>query len=65
MTFFAAVGEFILKAHHIEGVNNRRADYLSRWHLGDVYRQGFLSLMEPNSTEVIVSDAMFDFSGDW
>ena len=45
ISYWAACYEFQIRAHHIAGVDNRIPDYLSRYHLGSLYKSQFLNLM--------------------
>ena len=61
--FLAAVGEFELKARHIEGVNNRLSDLLSRWDLDAKYSRDFLKIFV--GIEVFVSHDVFKIEERW
>ena len=56
--------EFELRAVHLPGEENRVADWLSRWHLDDKYRNAFESFSSgSNYQEVYIDYEMFSFSG--
>lgn len=63
----AASYEFLIKCVHIAGRENRIPDSLSRWHLGDVFKENFANLSSSwvDKTEVHVEDDLFKFSHDW
>ena len=61
--FLAAVGEFEIKAKHIEGVNNRLPDLLSRWELDAKYRREFLGIFV--GTEVSINQDVFRIDERW
>ena len=64
--FYAARFEFDIRATHIESVNNRLADYLSRWHLQPSFGSEFFKLASGFSLlEKGVSSDMFLFTHDW
>ncbi len=50
LTYLAAVHEFKIRARHIEGVNNRLPDLLSRWDTKAFCRKEFYKLTEGIST---------------
>ena len=56
--------EFELRAVHLPGEENRVADWLSRWHLGDKFRDAFNSFSAGSLEEIPLSDDVFQFSGD-
>ena len=56
--------EFELKAIHLPGEENRVADWLSRWHLGQKYRDSFNSFADGTIYEEIhIYNELFKFSG--
>ena len=61
--FLAAAGEFEIKARHIQGVDNRLPDLLSRWELNSKYRKEFLEIFV--GTEVYVSHDYFKVGERW
>ena len=61
--FLAAVGEFEIKAKHIEGVNYRLPDLLSRWELDAKYRREFLRIFV--GTEVSINQDVFRIDERW
>lgn len=64
--FWAAVGEFEIRAAHIEGTANRVADALSRYHLGDKYARQFTQLSQDwHARDLWVPDQLFTFSHTW
>ena len=57
---------FELRAVHLPGVENRIPDWLSRWDLGQQYRDLFRNSMGEDAsqyTEVKITPEMFEFSG--
>ena len=64
--FLAAIFEFEIRAKHLEAVNNRIADHLSRWHFDISHEQSFLKLTsEFNLIEYPVEDHHFKLLNDW
>lgn len=65
--FLAAVNEFQVKAQHLEGVSNRLADSLSRWHLGESFQESFREMTRNvfNLEEISIEDETFRFSHNW
>ena len=61
--FLAAVGEYEVKARHIEGVQNRLPDMLSRWNLDAKYSKEFLEVFV--GTEVVISHDDFRLEERW
>ena len=60
-----AHNQFELRAVHLPGVDNRLADYLSRWHLGVFYRDSFMaSIRGREFMEVVVDDSLFELEDD-
>ena len=56
--------EFELKAIHLPGEENRVADWLSRWHLGQKYRDSFNSFADGTIYEEIhIHNELFKISG--
>ena len=59
----AANNEFELRAVHIPGEDNRVADWLSRWHLGEKYQNAFNNfIVGSNYEEIVVYNEIFEFS---
>ena len=55
--FWSAKNKFRLRAVHIDGVSNRIADALSRWHLSDNFKSVFLAeTADKNLTETVILD---------
>ena len=55
-----------VRAKWIQGVSNRYADALSRWHLSPEYVKEFHACTEGRQTsEVFIFDGLFEFSHDW
>ena len=48
---------FELRAVHIAGVDNRLADYLSRWHTSGSFEKSFLDAVKDSGYEEVVVDA--------
>lgn len=64
--FFAAKGEFEIRAVHCPGVENRIPDVLSRWGSGSAVRKTCYDLTEGVRTqEVTILPSDFQFSHDW
>jgi hypothetical protein len=64
--YLAAVHGFEVRSRHIVGVENRAADYLSRWHSNYKNTVNFKSCIEGgNYREVEVLEEFFMFSHDW
>ena len=60
-----AKNKFELRAIHLPGEENRVADWLSRWHLDSKYQDLFKNFSTNSScNEVLISDDLFEFSGD-
>ena len=58
--------EIMLRAKHLPGIENRLADYLSRWHLRpDYYSQQFFSSLDYELNEVMIDPSNFDFECNW
>ena len=56
----AASNDFQIRAVHISGVTNHKSDCLSRWNLGEKYRQEFWRLTKDIQTaEITITDAEF------
>ena len=57
---------FELRAVHLPGVENRVPDWLSRWDLGQHYRDSFMNFIGSCSdeyTEIEITPELFEFSG--
>ena len=66
--FFAAIGEFQIRAKEISGISNRIPDYLSRYHESSKYRDMFFSAvseLDVNLFENFIKDDCFRFSNGW
>jgi hypothetical protein len=60
-----AQNEFELRAVHLPGEENRVADWLSRWHLGEKYQELFHQFTSGSIyQEIVITDKLFEFSGD-
>ena len=58
-----STNKFELRAVHLPGVENRIADWLSRWHRGQKYQKPFNDFIAGSSyQEIVLSDKMFKFS---
>ena len=58
---------FQLRAIHLPGEENRVPDWLSRWHCGQKYRDLFYAFISGESeeySEIVMTDELFEFSGD-
>ena len=65
--FYAALHEFQIKAHFIQGVSNRIPDWLSRWHLKPSYKSMFyesVKMKNRKSTLLILHYFVFRMTGD-
>ena len=68
IVFLKAKFDFQLRVSHIQGKENRAADYLSRWHLSPIYRDKFFSeFASPlrSLQEVFIDPVLFEFSHEW
>ena len=64
--YLAAVHGFEVRSRHIVGVENRAADYLSRWHSNYKNTVNIKSCIEGgNYCEVEMLEELFMFSHDW
>ena len=64
--FFAAKHEFEIRSRHIQGVENRISDLLSRAHLGGMYETGCRKSMQDfGLDQVQVAPETFTFEHDW
>jgi hypothetical protein len=64
--FIAATFEFDIRGAHIQGIDNRLPDLLSRWTLHDSYGEQFRAQTRQFVLhEVHVDDNMFQFLHDW
>lgn len=66
--FFAAIGEFQIRAKEISGILNRIPDYLTRYHESPKYRDMFFSAVSElnvNLFEYFIKDDCFRFSNGW
>ena len=58
-----SINKFELCAVHLPGEENRVADWLSRWHLGQKYRDAFHSFSSGSSyQEIRLCNDLFKFS---
>lgn len=58
--------EILLRAQHLPGIDNRLADYLSRWHIRPAYySQKFHTVLGHSSTEVSIENDIFEFQCTW
>ncbi len=66
LAYFAAKGEFQVRAVHISGESNRIPDALSRWHLAERHRVIFRELTNRmDMHQVRVPTDAFTLSGGW
>ena len=66
IAFHAARFSCQIRARWIQGISNRYADALSRWHLSPKYADEFFSYTSGRQvTEVFIYDGLFEFSNDW
>ena len=66
ISFHAARFQCQIKANWVEGVSNRHADALSRWHLGPNHPQEFWNLVQGLQVhETFVYEGLLNFSHDW
>ena len=66
MAFVTVVSEMELCAMHIQGVENRLPDFLSRWHLGSQFQRQFQQMVEGKEyKEVEIKEFMFELSANW
>lgn len=66
LNFVCAKFSFQIRAEHIEGVENRIPDFLSRWNIDNCYQNRFLSEIGPTKAiEHMVTQDMFQFAEDW
>lgn len=66
--FLCTVFQCEIKAVHLPGVENRLADYLSRWDLNPAFRRKFFDLVDKMGLKVnecTVDDTLFNWSCDW
>ena len=64
--FWCAKFEILLRAQHLPGVDNRLADYLSRWHLRpEFYSHKFFSELNYDIEEVFLEEANFSLDTIW
>ena len=55
--------EYELRAVHLPGEENRVADWLSRWHLGEKYQTSFHEfIVDSPHEEILISENVFKFS---
>ena len=65
--FSVSTHGFELRAVHLPGVENRVADWLSRWNYHPRYKQNFLNFIKNESdryTEISIGIELFEFSND-
>ena len=65
LCFIAAIHEFEMLAVHLAGSENRIADFLSRWHLSNEFKNKFYTSGDCNLHEYIAEDLIFKFTYDW
>ena len=66
MAFLAAIFEFQIRAVHLKSECNRIADALSKFDMGQQYRELFFHLTKGFVLqECVVSPNMFDFQNSW
>ena len=66
LLYWASLYEFEIRAKHIQGVNNRIPDLLSRWNLDIKARVEFLARTEGmRKAECKVTEEYFCFTHDW
>ena len=59
----ASTFEFELRAVHLPGEENRVADWLSRWHLGEKYQNAFNEyIVDSPYEEILINEQVFQFS---
>ena len=64
--YTAAVNEFVVRALHTKGTDNRAADILARWHLNNKSQELFNDLMGSRECQrVRVDEHTFEFSCPW
>jgi hypothetical protein len=66
IAFLSAIGEFVVMASHIPGVENRHPDLLSRWDISPVAKNQFQDIIkEEGLTERAPSPELFRFCNNW
>ena len=64
--YFSAMHEFEIRAEHLPGVENRKSDLLSRWHLDGKYKRLFEAEFNNLNLKIVdVSKDNFKFSHKW
>ena len=64
--YLAAINEFELRLQHLHSQSNRKADHLSRFHLGAWHQYRFFELTRGfELTEEIVDESHFQFANSW
>ena len=59
--YWCCLADFQIRALHIPGVENRLADYLSRWHLEEKYQHKFFNEFGHEGQERVVDEILFYF----
>ena len=65
LCFIAAIHEFEVCAVHLAGSENRIADFLSRCHLSNEFKDKFYTSVDCNLHDYIAEDLFFKFTHDW
>ena len=66
IAFMSAVGGFYIWSLHIQGLENRRSDFLSRWSLGPQFQEKFWEEVKGEEVqEVIITPDKFQFTANW
>ena len=65
IVWLAATVGFEIRTCHIAGVSNRIPDLLSRWEMGESYRQEFKRLVGKGASEKFVYQGLFGFEHNW
>jgi len=65
LCLIAAIHEFEVRAVHLAGPENRIADFLTRWHLSNEFKDKFYDSVGCNLQEYIAEDKNFKFTHDW
>ena len=65
IAYWAAIEQFEVRVEHIEGSENRLPDALSRWHLGQGYREIITPLINAGWAEKSPDPQIFSFTACW
>ena len=65
IAFIAAQHEFVLKAKHIRGVDNRVPDWLSRWSEPDSRKKFRQYAREKSLKQIIITDKDHHIDNQW